>query len=243
MGQKLIDEIGHRYGSLVVLSLTKDKDNRTAWLCQCDCGNVKIVRGPDLRKGKITSCGCGKNKREKRIVDLSGKTFGFLKVISRADEYYDYHSKKNVWKCKCLKCGQICYVKGGNLITGHTKSCGCSGMGYSLPVQHIALFLKSKQITFHQEQTFPDLLSNKGYPLRFDFCCTIKSKIYCIEYNGKQHYEAIEFFGGEKGLQYIQSHDQIKREYCKKKNIPLLTIDYSKNFDEIDQLLINFLYL
>ena len=59
MSQKLINEIGNKYGLLTVLEKTKDKDNRTAWLCQCECGNTKIVRGPDLRKGKITTCGYG----------------------------------------------------------------------------------------------------------------------------------------------------------------------------------------
>lgn len=58
MGQKLIDETGHRYGALTVIEVTKDKNNRTAWRCICDCGNYTIVRGPDLRKGNITSCGC-----------------------------------------------------------------------------------------------------------------------------------------------------------------------------------------
>ena len=48
MAQKLIDETGNKYGSLTVLYKTKDKNNRTAWMCKCDCGNTKIARGSDL---------------------------------------------------------------------------------------------------------------------------------------------------------------------------------------------------
>jgi len=29
-----------------------------AWICKCDCGKIKTIRGPDLRKGKSKSCGC-----------------------------------------------------------------------------------------------------------------------------------------------------------------------------------------
>ena len=54
---KLINELGNKYGALTVIEVTKDKNEWTAWLCICDCGNQKIVRGSDLRKGKITSCG------------------------------------------------------------------------------------------------------------------------------------------------------------------------------------------
>lgn len=52
MPSKLIDETGNVYGALTVISLTKDKNGRTAWLCKCKCGNEKIVRGSDLRKIK-----------------------------------------------------------------------------------------------------------------------------------------------------------------------------------------------
>ena len=28
------------------------------WICRCDCGNIKSVRGTDLKTGNVTSCGC-----------------------------------------------------------------------------------------------------------------------------------------------------------------------------------------
>ena len=48
-----IDETGNIYGNLIVIEPTRDKNNRSAWLCLCSCGNYKIVRGPDLRKEEL----------------------------------------------------------------------------------------------------------------------------------------------------------------------------------------------
>ena len=59
---KFIDLTGKRFGRLQVIKLDhKEERNgqyRIMWLCQCDCGNKKLVNGAYLRNGKTTSCGC-----------------------------------------------------------------------------------------------------------------------------------------------------------------------------------------
>ena len=51
--------IGKRFGRLLVISQDgKDKRNNTTWLCQCDCGNQKVVNRVELTKGSTNSCGC-----------------------------------------------------------------------------------------------------------------------------------------------------------------------------------------
>lgn len=56
---KTIDMIGRRFGKLIVLSQeSKDSDGSWNYLCQCDCGNQKIVNGVSLRNGATCSCGC-----------------------------------------------------------------------------------------------------------------------------------------------------------------------------------------
>lgn len=53
------NETGNRYGRLVVLGPTEKKSKgSSSWLCQCDCGNQKVVHAWDLRSGRTTSCGC-----------------------------------------------------------------------------------------------------------------------------------------------------------------------------------------
>lgn len=53
----LKDEIGNRYGSLLVVSRAENHGTRAAWACKCDCGNTTIVAGKTLRSGLTRSCG------------------------------------------------------------------------------------------------------------------------------------------------------------------------------------------
>ena len=58
----------------------------------------------------------------------------------------------------------------------------------------------------------------------------------CIEYNGRQHYEAIDYFGGEKHYESQIKHDKIKANYCLNNKINLLIIPYW-DIDNIEYIL------
>ena len=63
MGRKRIDITGKRFSYLVVQEYVGvDKRSNPLWLCKCDCGNTKIVRGSKLKEGEIKSCGCMHHK-------------------------------------------------------------------------------------------------------------------------------------------------------------------------------------
>ncbi len=81
---------------------------------------------------------------------------------------------------------------------------------------------------FQEEYSFPDLLSNNGRPLRFDFCVfdDVGDIDFLIEYNGIQHYEPKTKFGGISGLRRQQYNDMQKIKYCEKNNIKLIIIPY-----------------
>lgn len=55
------------------------------------------------------------------ITDLSGRTFGRLRVLGMSERSATGIIK---WDCVC-KCGKKVSVQGGALKNGHTKSCGC----------------------------------------------------------------------------------------------------------------------
>ena len=56
---KMLDITGQRFGRLVALNVARqDKRGEFFWLCQCDCGNQKIVSSYKLRSGNTKSCGC-----------------------------------------------------------------------------------------------------------------------------------------------------------------------------------------
>jgi hypothetical protein len=51
-----------RFGKLLVLERQGSAPNGASttptWLCQCDCGKQKLIRGPNLCNGQAKSCGC-----------------------------------------------------------------------------------------------------------------------------------------------------------------------------------------
>ena len=62
--------------------------------------------------------------------------------------------------------------------------------------------LEEAGLDFKMEYIFPDLKTSNGRPLRFDFVVfDDDGKIdFLIEYQGKQHYEPSNKFGGKRGF-------------------------------------------
>lgn len=84
---------------------TSDRDRY--WICKCECGTIRKVRGSSLRKGASQSCGClKKEKLQAKRLDLTGQTFDDLTVISKIEKDYS-PGEQTRWNCKC-KCGNIC---------------------------------------------------------------------------------------------------------------------------------------
>ena len=57
---KRIDLTGQRFGKLTVLQREGSKNGHVTWKCQCDCGNIIVVRSCHLASGKQSTCGCKK---------------------------------------------------------------------------------------------------------------------------------------------------------------------------------------
>ena len=90
------------------------------------------------------------------------------------------------------------------------------------------ILFREAGFTFKMEYIFPDLRSPNGRPLRFDLVVFDDDGNidFLIEYQGIQHYQPKSKFGGMAGLRTQQYYDMLKREYCKKHNIPLVLIPY-----------------
>ena len=65
------DLTGRRFGRLLVIGESDERSpqNRTLWICQCDCGNVVLHVSDELLKGNTTSCGCKWLDNAKRAQD------------------------------------------------------------------------------------------------------------------------------------------------------------------------------
>ena len=52
-------ELGNVYGRLSALApVINRRQNGTYWLCLCECGRTKVIKGSSLRSGTSRSCGC-----------------------------------------------------------------------------------------------------------------------------------------------------------------------------------------
>ena len=63
--KNFIDLSGKRFGMLTIIKRVENANAwKTQWLCKCDCGTEKVIRGNDITTGKTISCGCfGLKKR------------------------------------------------------------------------------------------------------------------------------------------------------------------------------------
>lgn len=54
------DLTGRRFAAWKVVRLAErgSKGHNPMWVCRCQCGTEKVVRGDSLKRGQSRSCGC-----------------------------------------------------------------------------------------------------------------------------------------------------------------------------------------
>ena len=116
---KAIDITGQKFGRLMALNLdcSEPKKKERRWICVCECGQKKSINQHKLTRGNTKSCGCLIQKK-----NILGEMFG--KLLAIRPEETSISSRKPKWICRC-ECGKIKTVSRSNLVSGHTKSCGC----------------------------------------------------------------------------------------------------------------------
>lgn len=67
---KIKDLTGQKFGRLTVIGMQPTETRKTFWVCQCDCGNMKVVRSDSLQCGAIRSYGCLKKEQDKKNLVL-----------------------------------------------------------------------------------------------------------------------------------------------------------------------------
>ena len=112
------------------------------------------------------------------------------------------------------------------------QKCGCPQCNSSKGEKRIARYLNENNMYYEEQYKFKDCKFYKCLP--FDFY--IPSLNIIIEYDGKQHYEIVEWFGGLDGFIDTKIRDTIKNIYCKENNIKLIRIAYW-DFDNIEEIL------
>lgn len=230
--------IGQTYNFLTILARDEEYKNKLKpsnanayYKCQCKCGNIITARINSITSGEIKSCGCLKKLQDKinlipsSMHNLKGQKFGYLTPI---ESFQKVSGGDYWWKCIC-DCGKIHEVRGYSLLNGDTTSCGCRTI--SKGEEQIQNILDANNITYcHDKEYFKDLLLPSNCIGRYDFILiNANNEPYrIIEYDGKQHFQPIEYFGGDQGFIVRKQNDQIKNQYAFKHNIPIVRIPYTE---------------
>ena len=111
------------FNGWTVLKFSGIKYGQYFWECQCSCEykTIKIINGSLLRSNKYKSCTCSIGKRSNRFKNISGKEFGYLKVL----KFSHVKNRKAYWVCKCSRDGNEVISLGTDLKNGSVRSCGC----------------------------------------------------------------------------------------------------------------------
>lgn len=122
------NEVGKRYGKLVVLELIRrpkpdGNGNSVYFRCKCDCGESAEVWGAHLRAGNIYQCSKCKAQQtaDTKFINETGNRYGKLLVLK--EDKRDRFGER-MWLCQC-DCGNLTSVRISALRGRQTVSCGC----------------------------------------------------------------------------------------------------------------------
>ncbi len=154
-------------------------------------------------------CGGSRKLNLKEFIDRSN---------IKHSNYYNYD--KSIYVNSSTPIIITCPIHGDFRLSPHShlKGSRCSKCSMSLGERRILNFLEENEIEFIPQHIFKDCFHIKN--LVFDFW--IPSLRTCIEFDGKQHYIATKWFGGEEGFEKIKMRDKAKNDYCNKNNIKLI---------------------
>ena len=155
-------------------------------------------------------------------------------VFEKVGNEYTVLSKyiKNDVKIKMQhnECGNVFEVMPSHFISKNGTRCPhCNS---SKGETRIRKYCENNNIKFKTQYKFKECKNKKELP--FDFAFFNRDKLLClVEYDGQQHFEAVECFGGKKAFQYRQKCDKIKNDFCIEKGIELIRISYKvENVEE-----------
>jgi len=131
----------------------------------------------------------------------------------------DYKGSQKYTSFKHAECGSVFKTTPTSFLGG-TRCPNCFFI--SKGELKIKKILEENSVLFEQQKTFEGLKDNRK--LRFDFY--LPEYNTCIEYDGRQHFEPIDIWGGKEELFKIKERDLIKNKYCKENSIKLLRIHY-----------------
>lgn len=194
------------------------------------CNHIFDMPPNDFLKGnRCPSCFGAKKKTieeyKKEVFDLVGFEYDVLGST--------YNGNKTKIPMLHKKCGNTWNVSPNSFLRG-TRCPKCYSSRGENKIRDV---LNELGVEFKEQVKFDDCRNT--LPLPFDFAVYERDRVkLLIEYDGVQHFEPIEHFGGRKRFLERMENDKIKEEYCNKNHVDLLRIPYTK-FNEIDNIIHN----
>lgn len=202
------------------------------------CGSVFFITPHNLlscykaRKGGCMACGRGrtasvrrgdKSEEEARIKHALGNDYLLLS---------GYVNSRTKLELKHLVCGSVFTATPNNILCKESR-CPCQKK--SKGEARIEEHLQSLGVDFARE--YRDKRCRATNTLPFDFAIFRSGNlVLLIEFDGEQHYEVNDFFGGATAFESRKRNDKIKTDFCRINGIPLLRIPYW-NIDSIPELI------
>ena len=222
--RKLSNLTGKRFGRLLVIKqanhhIQKRGKKVVCWKCLCDCGNETIVYSDHLMSGHTSSCGCYQREKviESKFVNLIGKKFGRLVVLSLDEDKILGDGRDTFWLCRC-ECGNEIKVDARALVAKNTSSCGC--LRESLIASELKEYFIKNYICEKEHKMFKNPKTNFWLKCDIYIPCGNNYKIngIYIEINGEQHYTFSKFFHKTKErFKESKQRDKMKKDYAKDK--------------------------
>lgn len=197
---------------------------------RCVKHNVVFKRTPStILKGKNNCTKCygemqSKNQRKSPDVFLQQLYDKHGGTIECLENYVNTHTKI---KFRCTICKEEFIAEPNSVI----RISGCPSCREPHGEKYIREYLKLKGTEFETQKAFYGLVYK--HPLYFDFFLPKYNLL--IEYDGKQHFTSIDFFGGEDMFRYQKERDDIKNRYAKNNKINLLRIPHTIKDENIEK--------
>lgn len=197
-------------------------------LFHCDNCNTDFEQLPSrLINQHIYGCNCSPTKHwthERFLEELGSDCLAEYDVL---EEYANANTKINF---RHKPCGTVFKLEPDKFITrNHKKYCPICYLNKSKGEAIIEEYLLAHDIDYQKEFRFSDL---KQY--RFDFY--LPELAIVIEFDGIQHYQPVEKFGGQDGFNLLHQHDIEKNQYCLSNQLTLFRIPYTQ-IDSIHKIL------
>ena len=209
------------HGELYDYSLTKYINNRNKVKIICPVhGEFEQLAANHIIGRGCVKCQISNNTTTKNEFILKANIVHHNKY-----DYYLVNYKNNETKIKI-----ICPIHGvfEQIPNNHiSQKQGCPICKDSTGEKKISYILKNMNIIFKKEYKFKKCKNKRELP--FDFY--LPDYNICIEFDGKQHFEVNEFFGGIINFNKLVKNDNIKNEYCKNNNIRLIRIRYDEDIN------------